>query len=144
MRASRDIVKSVHNLGSYGDKCLSSRSGSFTLEKELVYMGLGGPQSRRGDVEKKNTLFCMELNHDCLFAPWSLFTLTVRNKFVLIVQMNSMLQRFNIGLIHEYGYSGSMTQLRNNTVTNRQQACMLIKLLYLLCSNLAHLPNACC
>ena len=47
----------IHNLGSCGDKCLNSRSGSFTLGKEPEYMGLGGPQSRRGDVEKKNTSF---------------------------------------------------------------------------------------
>jgi hypothetical protein len=54
----------INNLGSCGDNCLSSRSGSFTLGKEPEYMGLGGPQSRRGDVEKKNISFYMESSHD--------------------------------------------------------------------------------
>jgi hypothetical protein len=47
----------IHSLGSCRDKCLSSASGSFTLGKVPEYMGLGGSQGRRGDVEKKLTCF---------------------------------------------------------------------------------------
>jgi len=80
----------IHNLGSCGDKCLSSRSGGFTLGREREYIVQGRPQSRRGNVEKKNTSFAGNRT----VHPPNLFTLTVGNKFVILVYMNFMLQRF--------------------------------------------------
>jgi len=49
MRASRGRLLRIHILGS----CGVFRLTQLYAGKKLIYMEQGGPQSRRGDVEKK-------------------------------------------------------------------------------------------
>jgi hypothetical protein len=84
MKACRGIFLCIHILGSCGVFKLTLRQLYWGGKKNWYIWGWVGPRFVGGCGEE-NTFFFRESNQDFFFSPWSLFTLTEGNKFVILV-----------------------------------------------------------